>query len=453
MLIRFVVENFFSFGERKEFSMIPYKNLKTLNHHKYKKNDFEVLKIASIYGANGSGKSNLVKSLVLLQRLVLGRSLNLNITNTAFKFNDDTDQLVGVEYIQDDTPFYYAIIINKGRIAAEELYLSSLGAGEDVLLYERKTDHNNKTNILFPDEFENDAEGRVLKSVLLKEFVKPNEPIFKLLSNRDHHFFEKIKIAYKWFSSTLQVLTPISKFSPLAHIIDIDREFKSYANDFMCSFNLGITDLSTDRKGLKEYFDDDTEKGELSSIINEVKNNPEKIATLSSNMNEEYTIVNDNGEIVVKTLKIGHTGKDGRKVLFDLREESDGTVRLLDFVPAFKSIISEKKVFVIDEIERSIHPLLIKELVEKFSLDENTAGQLIFTTHETNLLDQEFFRQDEIWFTEKNKEGSTDLYSLNDFKVHKTIDIQKGYLSGRFGSIPFLGNLEDLNWHKYDTSK
>lgn len=76
-------------------------------------------------------------------------------------------------------------------------------------------------------------------------------------------------------------------------------------------------------------------------------------------------------------------------------------------------------------------------------------GQLIFTTHESNLLDQELFRQDEIWFAEKNQDGATDLYSLSDFKEHKTIDIRKGYLTGRYGSIPFLGNLKDLNWHEY----
>ena len=108
--------------------------------------------------------------------------------------------------------------------------------------------------------------------------------------------------------------------------------------------------------------------------------------------------------------------------------------------------------FIIDEIERSIHPLLIKELVKKFSLDPNTKGQLIFTTHESNLLDQKILRQDEIWFAEKNENGSTDIYSLNDFKEHKTIDIQKGYLNGRYGSIPFLANLKDLNWHDYDTN-
>lgn len=449
MLIRFVVENFFSFGERKEFNMIPSKSLRTLDHHKYKQNDFEVLKMSSMYGANGSGKSNLIKSLEILQKLVLLQSINYNLNQTTFKFNDDSeskDQILGIEFIQNDTPFYYAIVLNQGRISQEELYISGLGVKDDVLLYNRTTDVNNISNINFPEEFENDAEGKVLKSILIKEFVKPNEPILKLLSNRDNKFFDDIKIAYDWFDGTLQILTPNSRVGFLAHVVDVNSEFRNYVNDFMCSFNLGITELKSERKEIKEYFGDYNEL-ELNSLIKKVKNYPEKIIPMRNRMDQEIIIVNEDDKIWVKSLKIGHTGKNDRQELFELQEESDGTVRLLDFIPAFKSIISEKKVFIIDEIERSIHPLLIKELVEKFSLDEKTTGQLIFTTHETNLLDQKIFRRDEIWFTEKNKEGSTDLYSLSDFNVHKTIDIQKGYLSGRYGSIPFLGNLEDLNWH------
>jgi AAA15 family ATPase/GTPase len=174
---------------------------------------------------------------------------------------------------------------------------------------------------------------------------------------------------------------------------------------------------------------------------------------LRSHNGDEIIIVKENNKIWVKTLKVGHIGKRNKSVFFNLDEESDGTVRLLDFVPAFKNVISDQKVYIIDEIERSIHPLLIKELVQKFSADSMTKGQLIFSTHESQLLNQEIFRQDEIWFAEKNNDGSTDLYSLNDFKEHKTIDIQKGYLNGRYGSIPFLGNLKDLKWHSYDTNK
>lgn len=455
MIIRFTVENFFSFGERKEFNMIPNKRLRTLLHHKYIENDFEILKIASIYGANGSGKSNLIKSLDLLQNIVLGRKFLVRNKNTKFKFNEKQEnsaQLLVIEFIQDLVPFYYAIKIDETRIAVEELYVNGLGVKEDELIFERKTDIENKTEITFSKEFENDEKSQVLKSVILEDFVKPGEPVLRLLSNRDNKFLKKVKLAYKWFDQTLQILKPDSRPSALAHKVDVDKEFQHYAKDLMCSFNLGVTDLISDKKEIKEYFGEDNIK-DVNEFISDLENNPEQIIGLRANNGDEIIIVNENGKIIVKSLKIGHIGKNNKQVLFDLEEESDGTVRLLDFVPAFKSVISDKRVFIIDEIERSIHPLLIKELVQKFSLDQNTQGQLIFTTHESNLLNQDFFRLDEIWFTEKNKDGSTDLYSLNDFKEHKTIDIQKGYLCGRYGSIPFLGNLQDLNWHKYDTTK
>ncbi len=457
MLIRFLVENFFSFGERKEFTMIPNKRLRTLLHHKYIENDFEILKIASIYGANGSGKSNLIKSLDLFQKIVIGKTSLLRIKEAKFKFNDDlnnANQILAIDFIQDSVPFYYAIEIEDTKIATEELYISGLGIKDDELIYERKTNVDNKTDIVFSKEFENDEKSQVLKSVILEDFVKPGEPILKLLSNRDNKFLQNAKLAYKWFDKTLQILKPDSRPSALAHKVDVDKEFMNYAKDLMCSFNLGISDLVSEKKEIQDYFGEDNIKiKEVNEIISDLKNNPEQIIGLRSNNGDEIVIVNEGGKIVVKSLKIGHIGKNNKQVLFDLDEESDGTVRLLDFVPAFKSVISNKKVFVIDEMERSIHPLLIKELVQKFSLDENSKGQMIFTTHESNLLDQDFFRLDEIWFTEKNRDGSTDLYSLNDFKEHKTIDIKKGYLNGRYGSIPFLGNLQDLNWHKYDTAE
>ena len=454
MLIRFTLENIFSFGERKEFNMLPYKRLGTLNFHRYKVLDFEVLKMASIYGANGAGKSNLVKALYYLQRLILNEEIPFRLRNSQFKFNTphiSKSQIFALEFIQDHIPFYYGIEIRDGIILTEELYKSGWGKKQDELIFERKTDFTTVgTNIQFLKEFESDAKSQLLKSILIDEFIKPNESVLRILSNRDNQFIQDIKKAYKWFEDTLHIITPESKISALAHRIDKDSEFKKYVENLLCSFNIGITSLTSEKKDIKEFFGEDNEH-ELESLIKKLIKTPKKIIALGSSRGDELVIVKEDGQIWVKRLKVGHTGKHNRSVLFNLEEESDGTIRLLDFVPAFKSVIASPKVFIIDEIERSVHPLLIKELVRKFSLDEATKGQLIFTTHESNLLDQKIFRQDEIWFVEKDKTGSTDLYSLSEFKEHKTIDIRKGYLNGRYGSIPFLANLKDLNWHDYVT--
>lgn len=451
MLIRFVVENVFSFGPQKEFNTLPNNRLKTLDHHRYDFDGFRLLKLSALYGANGAGKSNLIKAMDLFQSLVTNGGRSFQFLDSTFKFtsNLELDQILAVEFFQEGTAFYYGLKLNKGRILNEELYRSGLGLSADVKVYERTTDSKGNSTLYFSDDFEKDEKSGVLKSVLLEEFVKPNEPVFKLLANRDNKFLSDVKKAFGWFSTTLQIITPDSKPMALAHIIDLDTDFKRYADDMMSSFNIGIDSLTTEKVEAEEFFGKDNEN-ELSDLTRKLEESKDGFISLRTRKGDEIILIKEDGKFWVKRLKVNHKGGGDQVIAFDLDEESDGTNRLLDFVPAFKTVLSERKLFLIDEIERSIHPLLIKELVKKFSDDPNTQGQLIFTTHESNLLDQELFRQDEIWFAEKNRDGATDLYSLSDFKEHKTLDIRKGYLNGRYGGIPFLGNLKDLNWHEYD---
>ncbi len=454
MLIRLVIENLLSFGDRREFITISNNRLKTLENHKYNFNGFNLLKISSFYGANGAGKSNLVKIFKLFQDLVVNEEIPFGLKEGQFKFNRTRNekQVLAIEFIQENKAFYYGIEILNNVVATEELYLSGLGIKKDRLLFERKTNEAGKSELLFSEEFEKDEKNKLLKSILLEEFVQPEKPILKLLSNRENKYFNDVKKSFYWFAETLQIITPDSKPRALAHKIERDKKFKKYAEDVMCSFGIGITSLRTDKKEIGEFFGKDNKKL-IEDLTKDLEDSPQKMIGLRSRDGDEIIIVKENSKIWVKRLKIGHKGKNNITAFFDLDEESDGTIRLLDFIPAFQQIISKNKVFVIDEIERSIHPLLIKELLKKFSSDPNTKGQMIFTTHESNLLDQKIFRQDEIWFVEKDKNGSTDLYSLSDFKEHKTIDIRKGYLNGRYGSIPFLANLRDLNWHNYDTNE
>ena len=447
MLVRFSIENIFSFGERKEFTTIPNVRLKTLNHHKYKVEDFELLKLSAFYGANGAGKSNLIKALGLFQKLILEGEIPFQLRDTQFKFDNISEQTLVVEFIQGETPLLYGLVLSHGYITKEELYLSGLGKKEDQLVFDRTTSEAGETDIQFTELFERDEKSKILKAVLLEDFVKPNQPVLKLLSNRDNPFLQDTRKAFQWFSQTLEIITPESKPRALAHIIDTDPGFKEYAEALMQSFNIGISSLFAEKKRVEDFFGKDNEH-ELADLIKEVEASPKHMLGFRSRRGDEIILVRENNEIWVKSLKLEHSNHT-TSAHFDLEEESDGTVRLLDFVPAFQSVISEPKVYLVDEIERSIHPNLIKELVKKFSLDEATKGQLIFTTHESNLLDQEIFRQDEIWFVEKDPTGASDLYSLSDFKEHKTIDIRKGYLNGRYGSIPFLGNLKNLNWHEY----
>jgi AAA15 family ATPase/GTPase len=453
MLIRFIVENIFSFGEKKEFTAICSNNhIKTLKHHKYNFDGLNLLKLSSIYGANGAGKSNSIKAVALFQDFVVNQKMSYELKHSAFKFNPKTiPQSLAIEFIEQDTPFYYGIEFIGDIIVSEELYMSGLGSKDDKLIFHRTTDKKKNVEVKFLEEFENDEKSQILKSVLIDDkLIKYNETALKILANRENKFLQDIKKAYNWFESTLQIITPESRPAALAHRIEKDAKFRNYVEDIVCSFNLGISSLQTEKIDIYEFFGKDN-LDDLEKVLELVDLYPNTAIGKGTIGKGETIFVKEDDKVWAKTLKLEHKGKTSKNLLFELDEESDGTIRLLDFVPAFYELINQNGVFLIDEIERSIHPLLIKELIRKFSLDENTKGQLIFTTHESNLLDQEIFRQDEIWFVEKDDTGSTNLYSLSDFKEHKTIDIQKGYLNGRYGSVPFLGNLKDLNWHNYDT--
>ena len=463
MLIRFVVNNMLSFGKEMEFNTLPSPRYSRMNEHKYVIGDISVLKLSSIYGANGAGKSNIVKLLQIFKEIILKEQLPLNFKNMNFKLglNDQKSQILAIEFFQDDITFSYAIEVLNNVILREELHKTCTGKEQGEVVFERKTLDNGNTLINFFEEFYLDEENKVLKNVIEKNLSKQDKPIFKLLTTLNNPSLKDVAVALKWFINTLVIIHPNSKPVAIAHKIDIDSKFNEYAEEIMCSFNVGICGLRAEKKDLNEFFGDDKpeELAEIIKVLNEKDNSIDQIKSnsklfgLTSNNGNEIVIVKENGKILVKQVKFEHERLDGGKEIFNLEEESDGTIRLLDFIPAFKDIVSEKKVYIIDEIERSIHPLLIKELLNKFSSDDKTNGQLIFTTHEANLLDQEIFRQDEIWFVEKDKNGCSDLYSLSDFKNHHTIDIRKGYLTGRYGAIPFLANLQDLNWHKDDSEK
>ena len=155
------------------------------------------------------------------------------------------------------------------------------------------------------------------------------------------------------------------------------------------------------------------------------------------------TITEEDGVRTVKELLFHQLGIGGYVGTMECEAQSSGTLRLLTLVPAIYYAIYEGKTIVIDEIDNSIHPILIKGLI-KFFGNSNSNGQLIFTTHETALLNQqELLRPDEVWMIEK-KCGVSNMYSLNDFKIHKTLSLENGYLDGRFGAIPFLGSIDIL---------
>lgn len=452
MFIRFAVSNLFSFQKETEFNLFPGR-VNRLAHHKYKALGIETLKTSAIYGANGAGKSNLVKAIDTLRDFVISGNIPEALFGQKFKLIKESVNepvYLGIEFIHSNNAYYYGIQVNNGIVLKEELRYSGLGKKEDMPIFFRISKPDKSSQIDFFQGFETSKENILLKGIIEKDLLKHDKSLLTLLNGLSNESFAGMKTVFDWFNNQLVILFPKSRPLALVHSLDVKKNLLKFANDIMVSFQTGVTQIIPETKTIEEFLGEEN-RAEIDKIVSEIRSSPGKIIGLM-NQDDEIVVIDEAGKIIAKRLSLNHSGDKGQLVPFNLNQESDGTKRLLQYIPAIFDVITNDKVCFIDEMERSLHPLLVRELVRKFSEDENTKGQLVFTTHESNLLDQDIFRQDEIWFAEKKQRGSTELYPLTEFKKeHHTIDLRKGYLTGRYGAIPFLGNLSDLKWNQYAT--
>lgn len=456
MLVRFTVSNFLSFKESTEFNMLTG-NPRRLEHHVYKPlKGLELLKMAAIYGANGAGKSNLVKAMLFLRDLVVKGWLSP--ASLQFKLNLAAAQqptTLEVEFICEDHLYIYGVDISRSHILEEWLYQSQPDK-EDRLIFHRYT-KDGQTLIEAAHAYAQTEEQQMRFRLYEKEILKPTELLLRLLGESKADF-GPVKSIYKWVTDLWSILLPPlpNLFLPKPKSRGIIRDlvllpgFFDFAKDLMCSFHTGIESLEIETHDLDQFFgaNDSEEISRLKGELATAETNGEHLVVVVHPMrNDEILLITENGKPVVKRLVTRHQGAETDAAPFLMWQESDGTQRLLELVPVFYRAVREKGVVIIDEIEQRIHPALLKSLIAKFAQDPNTKGQLIFTTHEAHLLDQEVMRQDEFWFAEKSTEGDTALTPLSDFKdVRYDLDLRKGYLLGRFGAIPFTGDLRHLKW-------
>lgn len=424
----------------------------THKEHVYEQHGVELVKGAAIYGANGAGKSNFVKALAALKTMVLegGRGTLNELRGFKLARNEDKPTSIEIEFIAEGVPFLYGISCYQGLVKEEWLYISSLGKGRDRLLFHRKMEEGSLL-LSFADQYTNTDEGRFRLKFYQDELLKEDELLFSELSSLKEGYKE-IKQAFNWFAGGILILFPHTKMGLLSLTTKFGsyKPFRQFADEIIYALNTGISNIEVINTDMETFFGVENRK-EIEAIIKRLQNGEEYLPLQSRKAwgpGEEVVVVLENDKPVVKQVVTNHKDKEGNLFEFSLDEESDGTNRLLDYIPAIHAVISSDTVVVIDEIDQSIHPALLKELVRKFMSNTTTKGQLIFTTHESNLLDQTIFRRDEIWFAEKH-EGATQMYPLSDFDIRVDLDIRKGYLNGRFGAIPFLGNLKDLNWEQH----
>jgi len=447
MLVRFVVSNYLSFGEETEFNMLT-SSVRRKKEHIYKFGNIELLKTAAIYGPNGAGKSNLIKAIQRLKDCVANRDgINTNYWNT-FRLNNSFNSRpteFEIEFTASERMYAYGISIQSDKIIKEWLY--RIENKNEKLIFERKLE-NDRTKIDFNPKMLVTGEDKLRIKLYEEELLPDYKTLLQMIFDSKLDLKE-IDIVYKWIVNNLQFIRPNSEFkSQLPNFFNLSENAELFTNEFLKSFNTGIFNLKVETIDLDTYFGwDDREKAE--SIRKEFERNKNKTWIRLENDSNYSTAYIENEKIVIKRLITIHKNELGEFFDFEIDEESDGTRRILDFILPFYAMIKYDFTVLIDEIDQSIHPHLLKKLVAKFVNDNNTKGQLIFTTHDSNLLDQNIFRQDEIWFTEKKNTGETTMYPLSDFKIRYDLDIEKGYLKGRFGAIPFMGNLEGLNWHEY----
>ena len=442
MLLRFVVSNFLSFDKETEFNMLSG-SFKTHKHHVYNAGKVDVLKAAAIYGANGAGKSNLIKAMKFLQDAVEAGAIAESVNNKKFRLNkNNKDKPVSfeIEFSIEKKIYSYGVSFDNQNIVEEWLYESGINI-EDKLIFERRQTKTGKISIQVSEKNKQTQKQKLLIELMEENLLKNNE---LFIGKTETFKAREIIIARNWIIDELVIIFPGSKFQNLVPMIAIEPEFNIFVNELLKTFDTGVNELGIETTDFNKFFGEEGEQIKSDNL--EIFNQGDDF--LYNSELGKVIISKEKDKYLVKKVVALHKNSDNENITFDLSDESDGTQRLLDFIPAIDSLLHFKSTFIIDEIDQSLHPALIRALIQKIMNDETTIGQLVFSTHESNLIYLEIFRQDEIWFAEKDKaSGSTQLYSLSDYKPRYDLDIRKGYLQGRFGAIPFLDDLKNLNWH------
>lgn len=443
MLIRFQVKNLYSFEEETEFNLLT-NDSEHLPHHKKHCNGVDFLRLSAIYGANASGKSNFVRAIGLLQNIVKKGKIIDEVSDYKFKLSGEalTKPIsLAIELLSNSKMYYYTLTFDQKKILNETL-VETFKDKEDRIVFERSLTNERQEIPFIESEVKNEKE-RMFLELLSDKLLSKDELLLTFLTQKYPNEYADIDNVFEWFSDVLIVLNSNFKIRGIAHKFDTDDSTTMFANAFIPTLGTGIQKIDIQKREIVG------QGNEMNYLKDNIKNDQEQLFTNTNpDTGEEITFVmEENDKIFVKRIFTEHLDKEGHKVFFPFGWESDGTKRLLEYTPLINGVINAEVVFVVDEIERSIHPMMIKELIRKISSDTSAQGQLIFTTHESCLLDQEILRTDEIWFTQKDKGGATHMYSLSDFNISNTANIEDGYLNGRYGGIPFLSNLKELNWH------
>jgi len=450
MLVSISIENFRSFSSEETFSMVASERLagSHTDHALPIPNSSEkVLRAAVLYGANGAGKSNLFKALRFIERIALrSNNKNAGTKRERYLFCDDSTKpsSFDLQFIANNKLYRFGFKVDDVCIT-EEWLIEVIGSKEKII-YERLTNPNGIVSV--------DAPGATTvgpKLAALAMIGGPQNQSFLATIRatlNSSEYGDELSGILEWFKSTLTMIAPDETYAKLGRDLSEDNDFLKFAGDFLQASATGVDHLIPQKTEISE---DDLRsllpKEVAKRVIDAVAEDESERRGIIHLPNGNELMIEKAGESRFYKIAIqaSHKLPSGNSFSIELNEESDGTKRLLDFIPALHQVKKTNSVYFIDEIDRSMHPMLVWKFLEFFLRSCNSScSQIIVTTHESNLLDLDLLRRDEIWFVEKDQNLSTRIYSLADFKVRTDQAIQKHYLNGRFGAVPFLGKLENI---------
>jgi AAA15 family ATPase/GTPase len=450
MLIRFSVENFKSFNDRQELVMIPAKRLKANKDHVISLNKVSVLRNATIYGANASGKTNVIDA-IRFSKYVITKKIPLEASKMYCRnFSENQGRESKFEFeIYKNGKFYaygFSLLMSEQTVKSEWLYELLPEKNSQTMLFERETDTNridlgksltlDKIDIMrletYKLDFEDNDTGLFIREMNRNKKMSKDS---KLVFFRD---------VFEWFDEDLVTIFPDQPITDFEYFYGDGGSDK--INEIIDLFDTGISRVKIEEISVAELkskipakIADDI----LKSFKNKLEDSSDNMKVMMSLRTNTafYNLKGVKGEDpVITTIMLEHGNSFSD---FEFSEESDGTRRLFDLLDIL--ISNEKnKVYVIEELERSLHPKLTYKFLELFfEILKGNNTQLIITTHESTIMDQELLRRDEIWFVERNTENVSRIYSLDRFKERYDKKLSKAYLEGRYGAVPVLKKYYD----------
>ncbi len=424
MLIEFSVTNFGSIKDEQTFSMVASKNKELIDTNTFDAplkdgSNIKLLPAAAIYGPNAAGKTNLLFALLMMSMIVKGSVLEksrgepLNVT--PFKLHPDSRNAPSkfeMIFIAEGIRYQYGFSATEKRIMEEWLYTYPEGRRQRWF-----------TRVWDNDEYQWSLGASLTGSKTIWQKATRENALF--LSTAIQLNSRQLQPVYDWFRNILCLAISDSWHNNFSARFCEDKDKKRIL-DFLKKADLNIDDVLVRKENFKQPLMATNPHPDLSKDV-------------------KQTLLNAAEKQTIDRITMVHKGTDGKPVTFDIKDESDGTQKMFFLAGPWIDILEKGHVLCIDELHDNLHPKLVEYLVRLFNNQKTNPknAQLVFTTHETSILNQEILRRDQIWFCEKDKTQATQVFPLTDFHPRKGREnLEATYLSGVYGALPYVPEMQ-----------